>query len=167
MPKKFKNAQERKNYWNGVKSRYLSNPDIRAKVSREQKEKIYSKRNTTEGRDTYNRYMKKYQRRQREFDVQGQMLIQSRYRARKAGIEHNLERADIKIPKRCPVIGIPLNFQRKGRMADNSPSLDRIDNDRGYIKGNIVVVSLRANRIKSNATIKELTMIARFYGRYK
>lgn len=46
------------------------------------------------------------------------------------------------------------------RKEDNSYSLDRIDPNKGYIKGNIWVISLRANRIKNDATVSELRMIA-------
>lgn len=42
----------------------------------------------------------------------------------------------------------------KGR--ECSPSLDRVNIDKGYIKGNIAVISNRANRIKSDATIEEI-----------
>jgi hypothetical protein len=46
---------------------------------------------------------------------------------------------------------------------DSRASLDRIDNTKGYVPGNVVVVSYRANRIKSDATAQELLRIARFY----
>lgn len=48
----------------------------------------------------------------------------------------------------------------------NSPSLDKIVPELGYVKGNIVVVSLRANQIKSDATIEELQAVAKFYNRF-
>lgn len=43
---------------------------------------------------------------------------------------------------------------------DDSYSLDRIDSSRGYVKGNIWVISLRANRIKNDSTVEELRLIA-------
>ena len=42
-------------------------------------------------------------------------------------------------------------------------SIDRINNSKGYHKDNIVVVSDLVNTIKSNATLKELYMVADFY----
>jgi hypothetical protein len=71
---------------------------------------------------------------------------------------------DISIPDHCPILGIPL-FPRRGKQggSDNSPSLDRIEGKFGYVKGNVIVISNRANRLKSDATIKELRDIASFY----
>ena len=67
------------------------------------------------------------------------------------------------MPKCCPILGIPL-FRKKGRgYADNSPSLDRIKPELGYVTGNVVIVSMRANRIKNNASFKEIVMVQEFY----
>lgn len=46
---------------------------------------------------------------------------------------------------------------------DHRYSVDRIDNTKGYVPGNVIVVSYRANRIKSDADTTELLKIARFY----
>lgn len=46
---------------------------------------------------------------------------------------------------------------------NNSPSLDRIRNELGYVRGNVIVISNRANRLKSDASIEELRDIASFY----
>ena len=69
---------------------------------------------------------------------------------------------DIGIPINCPVLGIPLAFNR-GKVQDNSISFDRIDSSRGYTKGNVVVISYRANKLKSDATLTELQKLAQFY----
>jgi hypothetical protein len=42
---------------------------------------------------------------------------------------------------------------------DNSYSLDRIDSNKGYVKGNVWVISRRANVIKNNATLEELELL--------
>jgi hypothetical protein len=92
------------------------------------------------------------------------MLKNARARARKAEVPFSIETADIIIPTHCPILGIPL-FQRIGVQGggDNSPSLDRIRPERGYVPDNIIVISNRANRLKSDASIKELRDIASFY----
>ena len=82
-------------------------------------------------------------------------------RARHEGIDFDLDPEDIKIPKVCPILGIPLHYRNK--RSDDSPSVDRIDPTLGYTKGNVVVVSWRANRIKSNASFEEIEKIYQFY----
>ena len=79
------------------------------------------------------------------------------------GLDFNLEYQDIVIPRRCPVLGIPL--KTGGRLRSeiaNSPSVDRVDNQRGYVKGNIRVISHRANSLKSDATLDELRRVCRY-----
>lgn len=85
------------------------------------------------------------------------MLNRARARAKQNGLEFNLEEGDIEIPTHCPLLGIEL-YIAEGRKSvkDNSASLDRIDSDKGYIKGNVWVISHKANTIKSNATLLEM-----------
>ena len=75
-------------------------------------------------------------------------------------LENNLDMSDIVIPEYCPLLGIPILFKGK-KVHDGSPSLDRIDTTKGYIKGNVWIISHRANTIKSNATLEELQCIAK------
>ena len=62
------------------------------------------------------------------------------------------------IPESCPILGIPLFMGT--RHNPNSPSLDRVDNTLGYVKGNVQVISYRANALKKDASIKELKGLA-------
>lgn len=64
--------------------------------------------------------------------------------------------------ERCPCLGIKLEWCGD---PDNSPSLDRINNDKGYVKGNVVWISHYANSIKRNATIDQLLTLGKFYKR--
>lgn len=80
-------------------------------------------------------------------------------RARRRGIDISITLDDIVIPDVCPVLGIPMERSR-GRWNEGSPSLDRLDNTKGYTKDNVRVISHRANRLKSNATASELEAIA-------
>lgn len=68
--------------------------------------------------------------------------------------EWDLEMRDIVWPTLCPILGIPLDYFAPVR-AENSPSFDRIDCSKGYIKGNVEIVSWRANRIKNDGTKEE------------
>lgn len=80
-------------------------------------------------------------------------------RAKKNKIEFTITHKDIIIPSHCPILGMKLIRGSRGSH-DNSPSLDRIDNNKGYVKGNIQVISQRANTIKSYGTAEEHVRIA-------
>ena len=86
----------------------------------------------------------------------------ARSRARKTGIPFDIHWRDLAFPTHCPVLGIPLEHGTKP-FHQNSPSLDRIVGEKGYVKGNVIVVSFRANRIKGDSTPEELRQVAEFY----
>lgn len=91
------------------------------------------------------------------------MIDNARARARRAGVPFTISTKDLTIPSNCPILGIPL-FQKKGKGGgDHSPSLDRVRPECGYVPGNVIVISNRANRLKSDASIRELRDIASFY----
>jgi hypothetical protein len=60
----------------------------------------------------------------------------------------------------CPYLGIPLQHG-VGKMCSASPTLDRIDPDKGYVEGNVEIVSHMANSMKRDATSKQLVAFAR------
>lgn len=95
------------------------------------------------------------------------MLRNARARALLAEVPFTINVADIIVPTHCPILGLPL-FQSEGKGGGpNSPSLDRIEPTLGYVPGNIIVISNRANRLKSDATIEELRAIASFYATFQ
>jgi hypothetical protein len=63
---------------------------------------------------------------------------------------------------KCPVLNIDFEYCNK-IPCDNSPSIDRINNNKGYTKDNCIVISNRANTIKNNSTPDELLKIGKFY----
>ena len=79
----------------------------------------------------------------------------SRYRARQKGIPFEIELVDIIVPNYCPITGMKLE-KNESHSGLNSPTLDRFDNDKGYIKGNVQVISNLANLMKSKATPSQL-----------
>ncbi len=90
----------------------------------------------------------------------------ARTRARDKNLAFELRLEDIIIPEACPVLGIPLIFGLAGRgKSDNSPSLDRLRPELGYVKGNVRVISMRANWVKSNGTIREFERIIEYMRR--
>lgn len=98
----------------------------------------------------------------RKANPKTRMLIDARRRAKRDGVMFDLFEEDIHIPSVCPALGISLNLNNKPGCPD-SPSLDRIDNSKGYLKSNVIVVSNRANSIKRDATITELIALTNFY----
>lgn len=80
-------------------------------------------------------------------------------RAARKGLEFTLLISDIVIPEFCPLLGIKLIRGYK-KISANSPSLDRINPNKGYTKENIWVISNRANTAKQNLSFKELKMLA-------
>lgn len=88
-----------------------------------------------------------------------QLLIgRARRRAQKAGREFSIRFEDLHVPEVCPVLGIPLGYARGTPLA-NRPSLDRTNNDLGYVKGNVKIISFRANMLKASASIDEVQRI--------
>ncbi|WP_295842584.1 hypothetical protein [uncultured Xanthomonas sp.] len=83
-------------------------------------------------------------------------------RARQAGVPFDLEPADVVIPERCPVLDIPLSTEC-GKRSEGTASIDRIVPSLGYVKGNVVVTSWRANRLKNDASLDELRRLFEFY----
>lgn len=90
------------------------------------------------------------------------MLVAARTRAKEKGLMFDIHYDDIQIPNLCPVLRIPLIPSVDGQQSDNSPSLDRKIPYLGYTKGNVRVISMRANRIKSDATSTELEAILKY-----
>ncbi len=84
------------------------------------------------------------------------MWSAARYRAQQKGLDFDITEDDIVIPERCPVFDVELG--RNG--GPWAPSLDRIDSSKGYVKGNVQVISARANLLKNDATAKELRRLA-------
>ena len=51
-------------------------------------------------------------------------------------------------------------MHNKGHSKSNSPSIDRLDNTKGYVKGNVWVISTLANNMKNSAGFKDLHIFA-------
>ncbi len=105
---------------------------------------------------------KKYEKTRPGFTKKRQLML-ARRRARIKGLEATIRVADVNWPTHCPVLGIKLDYSRSpDRSRDAIPSLDRWDNSKGYVPGNVFVISYRANTLKNNANIEELESILRY-----
>jgi hypothetical protein len=96
-----------------------------------------------------------YNREQRERHPVRYLFNQARYRAKIRGIEFSLKFEDLEIPEKCPIMNIPLFFT-KGRRSDNSYSIDRVDNSKGYTPENTRVISWLANGRKGDLTVEQI-----------
>lgn len=84
----------------------------------------------------------------------------AKIRAEKLGIAFDISSEDVDVPDVCPVFGTPLVWTNK--LGNDTPSLDRRVPANGYVKGNVAFISMRANRIKSDATIEDLEQILKW-----
>ena len=109
--------------------------------------------------EKFNEYYRAY----RERNPEKQIFRAARDRAKKRSMEFSIEVSDIVIPDICPVLNIPIVCKAgRGKPGGNmnSPSLDRIDNSKGYVKGNIQVISHMANSMKFTASPEQLKLFA-------
>lgn len=91
------------------------------------------------------------------------MHQRAKQRCRSSGRDFDIEVSDIVIPETCPILGIQLNMNSgKSGAYRNSPSLDRIDNTKGYTKDNVQVISQLANAMKCHASNNELHRFAQW-----
>lgn len=114
----------------------------------------YQKNNPEKRKVIYTKY--------RKANPEKVMYWRIKNKATKKNIPFNIELSDIYIPKNCPILGMELvttNINGKRGANINSPSLDRINPKLGYTKGNIWVISARANTLKSDGTIEEFEKI--------
>jgi len=95
-------------------------------------------------------------------NAESRLWSAAKSRAKKYDLDFDISKEDIIIPEYCPVLGLKLIVGDK-YAHDESPSLDRIIPSKGYVKGNIIVVSHKANSIKNNATIEDMRKVYEFY----
>lgn len=86
--------------------------------------------------------------------TEARMLDRARGRARRRGLPFDIDISDIVVPDVCPVLGTAMDI----------PSLDRHKPALGYVKGNVVVMSSRANMLKNNGTLEEFLKMVSYLG---
>jgi hypothetical protein len=132
------------------------NPELGARNSPE-----YSKKYRAKNLEKSKEYFREYSRKHFKENPDLYLYWSVKGRANRAGLPFDLEKSDIVIPETCPVLGIPL-FRNTGgnKPTGNSPSVDRIIPELGYVKGNIQIISHRANVMKNDAKPEELRKFA-------
>lgn len=83
------------------------------------------------------------------------MWLNAKTRAKLSGLAFDLELEDLQVPVVCPVFGTNL-VRGVGKRTEDSPSLDRIDNTKGYTKDNVWIISYKANEMKNRFSLDDL-----------
>jgi len=101
----------------------------------------------------------RYYKKAKETNPELFMFKQAKHRSldKAREMEFNIELKDIVIPELCPYLQVPFVLLDP----QLAPSLDRIDSTKGYVKGNIQVITRLANIMKNNATIEQLVQFAK------
>jgi hypothetical protein len=125
------------------------------------------KRILAEGKKNRHKNAKKFKEakiRRRAANPAQYMLSVKKNECKKFGSEFSLDLSDLlPLPKLCPVLGLEINYLvLSGRPEDCSPSIDRLNNNLGYVHGNVRVICNRANRLKSDGTREEHLNIAKY-----
>jgi DNA-binding CsgD family transcriptional regulator len=112
----------------------------------------------------------------KEDRLKGYILRNIKSSAKRRNIEFNLKYTDITLPSHCPLLEIPLNYHSYGshkalgiKKEYNSvgfndysrATVDRIDNSKGYVKGNVIIISRIANAMKNEANFEQLTVFCK------
>lgn len=100
-----------------------------------------------------------------EDSIKKAILRAAKARAKKKNINFNLTIDDFELPEQCPLLEIPLTVNYDSA-SENSYSLDKIIPELGYVKGNVWVISNRANVIKNNASLEELQLLVKNLEKY-
>ena len=99
--------------------------------------------------------------------VEGRLFEYAKRRAKAKERKFDITIEDVVIPNKCPILGIKI-FKQWGLSEQNNlaiannPSLDRINSQEGYIKGNVEVISYRANILKKDGSSIEHMQIAKY-----
>lgn len=96
--------------------------------------------------------------------IKGYMVRNVKFGAKRRGIEFDLTYHDFDLPKVCPLLNVILSYRSSKDNSFNSANratLDRIDNSKGYVKGNVWVISRLANSMKNEATFDQLEIFSK------
>jgi hypothetical protein len=88
------------------------------------------------------------------------MLYNARKRAEQHGLAFNITEADFIVPEFCPALGLKLECGGANR--DAWPTLDRFLPALGYVRGNVCVISNKANKMKNDGTLEELAALVKW-----
>jgi hypothetical protein len=112
----------------------------------------------------YHKHPEKYKERSRaarEKNPARRLITSTKKTAKTKNLEHNITVEDLILPKFCPLLEIEIDYSAGNGKSLFNPSVDRIDSTKGYVKGNVEVMSMFANIMKSKASIEQLKTFAK------
>lgn len=119
--------------------------------------KKWAARSTPEKRIQYSERQKKAD----DLNIARYLSRLARRRAKDKGLEFTIRPSDIQVVDRCPILGFQL-VKNRGQWSDHSYSLDRVDSTKGYIPGNVRVISWKANFIKNDLTLEQAERMVKY-----
>ncbi len=90
----------------------------------------------------------------------GLMLRNIKFSAYARKLDFNLTYEDLLLPEYCPILGVKLTYG-SNMNSEHGATVDRIDTNKGYIKGNIIIMSRKANAMKSNCNLDNLLIFCK------
>lgn len=117
-------------------------------------QKIYKKKYRDNNKEKYKEQSAKFYSKWSKANPEKRYYRTIKARAKRLGLDFDLELSDILFPSVCPILQIPV-FITEGKVTINSPSCDRVDNSKGYTKDNVRFISYKANQIKLDMRIED------------
>jgi len=147
------------------KEYYWKNPEKYIALTKQWREDNVEK--VKDYRMQYHQEHKEEYRERYELNIMKRKLNSAKDRAVKNNLSFNITEQDIKdvwpIDNKCPALDIEFIIGGHDTKNYNSPSLDRIIPSKGYVKGNIQIVSGLANNIMSNGTPDEVIKVGQYF----
>lgn len=176
IEKNLEEFRKNKNNYDGLETACKECRRLEQRLSYKEKGwQARKKKNVKENLERYQAYAKKWREDNRDKvkayeytkyykDISKTLYRQAKYRSGRKGIEFNISIEDIVMPELCPFFQTPLSFEQREDVGYKNcmfqPSLDRIDPKKGYVKGNIWVISTLANVMKNCATAEQLKIFS-------
>lgn len=103
------------------------------------------------------------QRAWRDRDILRSKIVNIRAGAKKRGIDFSITEKDLSLDDDCPSCGVAYESGIDAYSKGTARSVDRIDNDIGYVPGNVFIICRRCNTMKSNGTLEQLKSLVRWW----
>ncbi len=102
----------------------------------------------------------------RIFHPERELLTRIKRKCKDLNLPCDITEEDLYHDEFCPVLGIKLIRREDGVTTESSPQADRLIPEKGYVKGNVKMISMRANRLKNDGTIEEHEKIVEYMKKF-